>query len=200
MSITEKLVKHDFFQEATENGPGSLGHLGSGYFTFANWLEAVENHIYYHCTSAELIPNIMQKGLLPSVKPNWGGTLGGSSLGKVYLSYTPEHAIYYCMIVFRDKLNSEGRASIPVLIRAKNIKNVSQDPDDKESIWTDKIIPPSEIEFFWQGQWKQLSQAGEIDGDLEYVRNDMYGYMDWEGEIFDNIDEVLADVKSFISS
>lgn len=166
-----------------------------------DFLEFVEQeNIFYHVTLADNIPKIAKMGLIPSEETNWGGDLGNTSLGKVYLAKSPQHALYYGLILFRQKLEAQEYSHIPILLRTRQ-EQVTRDPEDQDSAWVKKTIPPQLIEVKWQDQWIPLSQANQfIGGDLYYQYSaQMGGYVDWEGGfVGETLADAVEDVEKFI--
>ena len=149
----------------------------------------------YHSTFASLIHSIKEKGLIPSINPNWGGSLGNSSLGKIYFTDSVENSLYYSTIIFRNKLEQDQIASHPIILRVPfDRANVVHDEEIYygEELYTEKSISPSDIEFLWQGEWKPISEANEID-EMDYNKSE--GHIeDWEGIEFENVDQAVKEV------
>src|SRR6266704_3117601 len=56
--------------------------------------EALEQY-FYHATTADRLPGIVQKGLIPSTNPRWGGELAAHSEGKAFVTEKLSHAVFY---------------------------------------------------------------------------------------------------------
>ena len=164
-----------------------------------DFLEFVEQeNVFYHATQADKLPQIAKMGLIPSQETNWGGQLG--DLDKVNLTKSPQHAAYYGLILFRNKLETAGRAFVPILLRV-TLEQVTRDPEDQNSAWVQKTIPPQLIQVKWHNQWTSLERAiHSIGNDLYYQQNDqMGGYVDWEGEfVGETVRDAVEDVQEFI--
>jgi hypothetical protein len=50
---------------------------------------------FYHATTADALPSIQSKGLLPSEESHWGGELGELSYGKVFVTKNFNTAVFY---------------------------------------------------------------------------------------------------------
>jgi len=64
-------------------------------------LEGVYEY-FYHATTPNALPNIVKHGLLPSKNPNWGGALGDSSIGKIFVTNKFKRANYYGNVIWRN--------------------------------------------------------------------------------------------------
>jgi RNA:NAD 2'-phosphotransferase (TPT1/KptA family)/GNAT superfamily N-acetyltransferase/2'-5' RNA ligase/8-oxo-dGTP pyrophosphatase MutT (NUDIX family) len=174
-----------------------------------------KKRVFYHATSAANINGIAQHGLKPSEKTNWGGMLGDSSLGKTFFAKTPASAMYYAMIIFRDKLEDNGQAHVPICLRvtipekvqldterAQNVQRGVHLPESEayapdEESWVTEGIPPANIQMFWQGKWQPV-KSGDWDSMFYYEEGEGVGYVDWEGSpVGDSVPEAMADVESF---
>jgi len=167
---------------------------------FLEWLDDREK-TYYHVTLADRIPNIRQKGLVPSDDPHWGGNLGDTSIDKIFATRAPSQAIYYGLLKFRDILRDQSWAPAPVLLKTKQlIGKAEQDPEDKKSVWFEKPIPPNQIKLWWINRgWMPLINAVWVDEDIHY-RAGEFGYEDWEGEeVGESEEEVLQDARKLIT-
>jgi len=174
-----------------------------------------KKRVFYHATSAANINGIAQHGLKPSEKTNWGGMLGDSSLGKTFFANTPASAMYYAMIIFRDKLEDNGQAHVPICLRvtipekiqldterAQNVQRGVHLPESEayapdEESWVTEGIPPANIQMFWQGKWQPI-KAGDWEEMFYYEEGEGVGYVDWEGSpVGDSVPEAMADAESF---
>lgn len=159
--------------------------------------------VLYHATAAENIPSIAKAGLLPSENPNWGGAFAQESMGKVYFGPKPSTAMYYAAIVFRQKLEAENRASIPLCLRVTipSETEITHGPKEYGVVsesWTEKPIPPQNIEVWWHGKWNPIKSVANYDWeemDYSYSEDDG-GYITWEGELVgDDPYELEEEVK-----
>lgn len=154
----------------------------------------------YHSAFAEDVPSIAAEGLLPGQPGHWGGDLGASSYGKLFFADSVEDALYYGLIVFREKLINFDYCSLPVVMRVKpsSIPELtrSRESGSKES-WTKSKtgVPPEEIEILWHGTWRPV-KSSQMESDYYYKRLDDDGYEDWEGEHFDTAAKAAEDVSS----
>jgi broad specificity phosphatase PhoE len=154
----------------------------------------------YHCTPADRMPSIQKIGLRPSEDSNWGGEFEASSLGRVFLADTPEHAYYFGEIIFRENLRGLGVAFPPVVLRTRAPRDAVRSAEDEHEFSVEREIPPQEIDVLWHG-WRPIGSATPDWEDMGYRLNDDEGvYEDWEGTPFDSMEEVLADAKgTFLS-
>lgn len=112
---------------------------------------------YYHMTSSYNMEGIYNKGLIPSKETHWGGDLGASSIGKVFLGKERSHAEYYGNILKRDVDPEEGIHYFMLRVKRSNLKNANEDPQDKDTVFVTKPVPPSVIEVEWgEHGWKNL--------------------------------------------
>lgn len=177
---------------------------------------APKRKILYHATSADNINSIAKFGLKPSEKPNWGGSLGDQSRGRVFFAKTPASAMYYASIVFRDRLEDYGEAYIPLCLRVRipdtvqvevgEASNVSKGvymTDTKvmapyEEAWATQDVPPDAIEIYWHDEWQPLKTSsywGEMA--IRFNEDESY-YEDWEGApVGESVTEAVNDVHNF---
>lgn len=157
--------------------PGATESIGN----LARFVEAAgRSRYYYHCTSADRIPLILERGLVPATETHWGGDLGAESVGKVFFGLSPHKATYYGLIVFRETLASEGMAYVPVLLRV-DLSGFEVAPDYNDVV-VNRAVPPDRIEGIWQGVWRPLAELGFLGEEMYYTQSDRGGYEDWEGE------------------
>jgi hypothetical protein len=68
----------------------------------------LEENVYeyfYHATTPNALPNIVNRGLMPSENTNWGGDLGKFSEGKIFVTKKFRTANYYGNIIWRNNSN-----------------------------------------------------------------------------------------------
>lgn len=162
------------------------------------FLENDKRVYWYHCTFSNAIPSIRQQGLLPSEDPNWGGNLGDSSMGKVYLARYPQHAFYYAGIILRKRLENFGRSYEPIMLRTKT-QNPETDIEDPRSSFKREVISPENIEV-WRQRWLPIAQAKFISEEMMIEWNEELGeFEDSESSSLGTTpDEVVANMKKFI--
>jgi hypothetical protein len=151
----------------------------------------------YHASSADRMSNIRSKGLLPSEKTHWGGDLGAKSEGKVFAAETLEKALYYAAIVFRETLEQNGVAYVPVVLK---IKTAGQRWNYGErEYWTEKKVVPARLSVAWHGSWHPVAETSYIDEDMYYEWNDdEQQYVNWDGEpVGVKATDAVEDVKLF---
>src|SRR5208282_6295117 len=97
------------------------------------------------------------------------------------------------------------RVTIPEKIQldteqAQNVRRGEHLPESEavapqEESWATEVIPPANIQMFWQDKWQPI-KAGAWD-EMTVAMNDEEGYYeDWEGgPIGDSIAEVLSDIE-----
>jgi hypothetical protein len=153
----------------------------------------------YHVTFSSSIPSIARRGLQPSEDPWWGGDLGDKSYGKVFMA-SRGHALYYGLLKFRQVLEGEDLAPIPIVLRlpASEVKGCEIDPGDRKSVYTCQTVPPRKIQGRWHGAWKALPYLSRFVDEEMYVRwSDEFGeYIDWEGApIGTSVEDAVRDVR-----
>lgn len=150
----------------------------------------------YHASSADRMPSIRVKGLLPSEKTHWGGDLGMKSEGKVFAAADIKKALYYAAIVFRETLASDGLAHMPVVLK---IKTAGQRwTYGEREFWTEKPVAPRRLWVLWHGSWRPVAEAKYLDDDMFYRRDENYACENWEGEVVgQTIEDAVEDVKRF---
>jgi hypothetical protein len=150
----------------------------------------------YHGTGADRVPGIREKGLLPSTATHWGGDLGAKSEGKVFAADSMASALYYAGIVFRETLEQDGIAHMPVILRIETSKAQGWSYGEREWFATRRISPKS-IYVFWQGSWRPVAAAKYLDADMFYQWSDEEAqYVDSEGEpVGQRPLDALEDVK-----
>lgn len=161
--------------------------------------------ILYHATLADNLDSIAEDGLLLSRDPNWGGMLGQESVGKVFLATTPQAALYYGLILFREKLEMVGEAPIPFCLRVHlptDVEIEAPKPEygvpSKERIIS-REIPPQNIEV-WYHNWRPLIGTSEWNQYRVSLDEEENVYQDWEGApVGESVAEALADTKAFVT-
>ncbi len=151
----------------------------------------------YHATSADRMSSIRSKGLLPSEETHWGGDLGVASEGKVFAADTIEKALYYAAIVFRNTLEQDGVAHVPVILK---IRTAGQKwTYGEREFWTEKKVVPARLSVLWHGCWHPVLQAKYIDEDMYYRWNEEVGqYESWDGDpVGEKATDAVEDVKLF---
>lgn len=151
----------------------------------------------YHASSADRMPGIRAEGLLPSEKTHWGGDLGAFSEGKVFAAATIEKALYYAAIVFRETLEADGSAAVPVILK---IRTAGQKwTYGEREFWTGKKVAPARLWALWHGSWQPVAEARYLDEDLFYRWDDSERqYVDWDsGPVGEKPEDAVEDVKRF---
>jgi hypothetical protein len=109
-------------------------------------------------------------------------------------------AVYYAKILFRTKLENDGFAHFPLVLRilALDSDGWMLDESSPKDHYTKTTIPPERLEVMWQGQWRPMNWAAAHLGDLIYSYNDETGcYQDWEGE---ELGEEVLDAEYDVAS
>lgn len=60
---------------------------------------------FYHATTPDALPGIVEKGLIPSTETHWGGELEKFSLGKIFIADRFYTANYYGNMIWRNEPN-----------------------------------------------------------------------------------------------
>lgn len=165
---------------------------------FRMFLENNKRDFWYHCTFSNAIPSIQQQGLLPSKDTNWGGDLGYSSVGRIYLARYPQDAFYYASIILRKHLENFRQSYEPIMLRVRS-QNPETDPEDPRSSFKKEMIPPSNIEVWWN-RWLPIAQVNFISEEETIEWNEeLEEFEDSEGNSFGTTpEEVVANMKKFI--
>jgi len=161
--------------------------------------QQLPGHVY-HSTFADSVQSIAAEGLLPGKGGHWGGDLGARSYGKLFFADSVEDALYYSLIVFRERLTNFGTCPLPVVLRVPPPSipgGLARSRDSTEESWTESGVLPEEIEILWHGAWGPVSSS-QLDSDYQYSRrdDDLDAYEDWEGECFDTVNDAIEDVRS----
>ena len=156
---------------------------------------AAMTRTYYHATSSKRLNRIATQGLLPSKEPQWGGDLGNTSIGKVFLADTPKDAMFYARILFGERVQNTGRSGIPLCLRIMLPPEIKVEVGNGE-YWTTQPIPPQHIEIWWQEKWSKLT-TGEWNEFMVSLDEEEGEYVDWEGASLGNLQSALTEVESF---
>lgn len=131
----------------------------SHFYKFPNDSDA--DSYLYHATMRHNLEGIIHSGfkLLPSKEDqtNWGGSLGYTSVGKVFLARTPDHAEYYGRIIQR---NADAWSEFLVVVRIpkRDVGNTRLDPEDFESVVTTSPVPLRNADVFTGDEWRPFTE------------------------------------------
>jgi hypothetical protein len=104
--------------------------------------------------------------------------------------------MYYAMIIFRDTLEADGVASVPICLRVRVPRDIPVTTGDPayttirtpvkpkgkfEEAWVTKTIPPSQIEVYWQDKWQPIKDVG-LGGNWEEMQVRQHEWSDEELE------------------
>jgi antitoxin component YwqK of YwqJK toxin-antitoxin module len=110
---------------------------------------------FYHATHPERVLNVFENGLLPSDRPNWGGSLGRDSAGRVYAADSYAQSKYYSDILKRQYPRG---TFMPILrFRADATKWTRDDAAGGDYYSTNKVTGPFEIHD--GNGWRRLTRA-----------------------------------------
>ena len=132
----------------------------------------------YHATSADRILPIFHEGLKPSGNPNWGGDLGATSMGRVYVSDTLDGAEYYGESgPWKGRPDGEFR---PVLRFLCNVGRFQQNLESPGDYYAETVVKRP-MDVFVQpgdgqpGQWRKLTEEVAMaisEGEWDDVMDD----------------------------
>jgi hypothetical protein len=108
----------------------------------------------YHGTAKTRLPGIRREGLKPSTKSRFSRDpfIGDYSLGKVFFATNVDKAKFYAL---------EASKPQPMLLRVpvSAAPNAAEDTKDTDSVFVEKPIPATVIEY-WSGKaWKPVAQG-----------------------------------------
>lgn len=136
----------------------------------------------YHATLARNVEGIVDSGfvLLPSKNPNWGGTLGSGSIGKVFFSLTKDGAEYYGNILRRD-LGDPGEFLVILRVDKKEVFNFTTDPEDFNSVYTKNRVVVGNASVWDGSEWRPFADVADSISEGEWD--------DIDPELFDETEE-----------
>lgn len=106
-------------------------------------MESEGKYFYHSSFAADRRSSIFEKGLLTEQEPFWGGFEG---IGKdLFFKDTPEGALYYWVLVAREKLQLGESVSYPDLYRVPKLDFIQPSEDEFRSKTN---IPKKYIEFW----------------------------------------------------
>ena len=173
----------------------------------SDWYKTAQNtnsqEYMYHSTFSDRVPSIASQGLLPSEESHWSGEFDKFSLGKIFFATSPERSLYYSSIIFKARVENDGRVSFPILLRIhSSLFDFIKDSDSPEcDYYLTEPVPPGNIEIYWHEQWQPISniidERGEsiIDENLEYYIEENGLLTDGEGEEYESPLDAFQEVR-----
>lgn len=138
----------------------------------------------YHASLARNFESVAETmSLIPSSDPNWGGSLGSASVGRVYLATTQSWAEYYGEILKRNA-GEPGEFLAILKVPTRRVTGFVLDSKDEGSLYTTSPVDLSSGSFVWSGEiWRRFSK--EIA--LAIAEGEWDDYVDEEtGEVIED--------------